>query len=93
MYVYTFSGWTDGTNSYGLTDTLPDVTDDVTYTATFTSRLLPTVTAVIDAIDAIGEVEYTDECKQKIDDARDAYDALDEQKADDPARMYMNLIH
>ena len=38
--------------------------------------------AVEDKIDAIGEVEYTDECKQKIDDAREAYDDLtDEQKA------------
>ncbi|MBR5620524.1 MAG: Ig-like domain repeat protein [Clostridia bacterium] len=37
--------------------------------------------AVEDKIDAIGEVEYTDESKQKIDDAREAYDALtDEQK-------------
>ncbi|MBR4172032.1 MAG: putative Ig domain-containing protein [Kiritimatiellae bacterium] len=41
----------------------------------------PEVTAVIEAIDAIGEVVYTDECKGKIDAAREAYDALtDEQK-------------
>ena len=33
-------------------------------------------------IDAIGEVEYTDESKAKIDDAREAYDGLtDDQKA------------
>ena len=34
--------------------------------------------AVIEKIDAIGEVTYTDECKAKIDEARDAYDALTE---------------
>ena len=32
--------------------------------------------AVIDKIEAIGEVEYTDVCKAKIDDAKDAYNAL-----------------
>ena len=34
-YSYAFSGWSDGTNSYGPTDPLPAVTADVTYTATF----------------------------------------------------------
>ena len=34
-YTYTFSGWTDGTNTYGKDETLPAVTGDVTYTATF----------------------------------------------------------
>ena len=33
---YTFSGWTDGTTTYGLNDTLPAVSGDVTYTAVFT---------------------------------------------------------
>ena len=38
--------------------------------------------AVIEKIEAIGEVEYTDVCKGKIDEANTAYDALtDEQKA------------
>ena len=37
--------------------------------------------AVIEEIDAIGKVEYTDACKNKIDAANTAYDALtDEQK-------------
>lgn len=35
QYTYTFSGWSDGTNTYGATDTLPAVTGDITYTATF----------------------------------------------------------
>ena len=36
---------------------------------------------VIDLIDSIGDVEYTEECKEAIDEAREAYDALtDEQK-------------
>lgn len=38
--------------------------------------------AVIEEIDAIGKVEYSDVCKDKIDNAYNAYDALtDEQKA------------
>ena len=39
-YTYTFNGWTDGENSYGLTDTLPPVTGDATYTATFTPQAM-----------------------------------------------------
>lgn len=35
--TYTFSGWSDGNTTYGLSDTLPNVTADVTYTAQFTS--------------------------------------------------------
>ncbi|MGN1060785.1 MAG: InlB B-repeat-containing protein [Candidatus Coproplasma sp.] len=35
QYTYTFNGWSDGTNTYGLSDTLPAVTGDVTYTAQF----------------------------------------------------------
>ena len=38
--------------------------------------------AVIEIIDAIGKVEYTDACKGKIDEANNAYNALtDDQKA------------
>ena len=44
QYTYTFSGWTDGTNTYGASDTLPAVTGDVTYTATFTSSAKYTYT-------------------------------------------------
>ena len=36
QYTYTFAGWTDGTNEYKPTDTLPIVTDDATYTAMYT---------------------------------------------------------
>ena len=36
--VYTWSGWSDGNNTYSTTDTLPAATTtDVTYTATFSS--------------------------------------------------------
>ncbi|MBQ6413997.1 MAG: hypothetical protein IJI19_11040, partial [Ruminococcus sp.] len=35
-HSYHFSGWTDGTNTYGASDTLPAVTGDVTYTAKYT---------------------------------------------------------
>ena len=41
QYTYTFSGWTDGTTTYGLTDALPAVTADVTYTAVFTAKVAP----------------------------------------------------
>lgn len=43
-YTYTFSGWTDGTTNYGLTDTLPVVTGNVTYTATYTANEKPVIT-------------------------------------------------
>ncbi len=35
QYSYVFNGWSDGVNNYLLTDTLPAVTGDITYTATF----------------------------------------------------------
>jgi hypothetical protein len=38
-YTYTFAGWSDGTKTYGPTDTLPAVTDDATYTAVFDSTV------------------------------------------------------
>ena len=44
QYTYTFAGWSDGTKTYGPTDTLPAVTDDVTYTATFTETAKPAPT-------------------------------------------------
>ena len=51
------------------------------YDITFVDGTLTVVTDpasvdVVELIDAIGEVEYTDESKTKIDDAREAYDAL-----------------
>ena len=38
-YAYTFSGWTDGINTYEPNNTLPAVKSDVTYTATFVSGI------------------------------------------------------
>ncbi len=35
--TYEFAGWNDGENTYALNEALPQVTDDVTYTAVFTS--------------------------------------------------------
>lgn len=35
QYSYSFDGWTDGTNTYHLTDPLPVVTQAVTFTAVF----------------------------------------------------------
>ena len=34
-YNYTFAGWSDDTTTYGLSDTLPIVTEDATYTVQF----------------------------------------------------------
>ena len=42
--------------------------------------LNPEITTVIDKIDAIGTVEYSEACKKKIDDARSAYDGLEKEK-------------
>ena len=38
QYIYTFTGWSDGTNTYGKNDTLPEVTGDATYTAVYSQR-------------------------------------------------------
>ena len=79
-YTYTFAGWTDGTNTYSLTDTLPNVIADVTYTAVFEGTMKPevAVAAMINALPA--EVTVAD--KDAIEAARAAYEALtDDQKA------------
>jgi uncharacterized repeat protein (TIGR02543 family) len=44
QYTYTFSGWSDGTNTYGINDALPAVTGDVTYTAQFSEEVNKTTT-------------------------------------------------
>lgn len=39
-FTYTFSGWKNGTQTYGKDDALPAVTQSVTYTATYTENEL-----------------------------------------------------
>ena len=80
--TYTFSGWTDGTNTYGASDTLPTVTADVTYTATFAAedKAVKNVIALINALPAAAEIIAAD--KAQIEAARAAYEALNgDQKA------------
>ena len=48
QYTYTFSGWTDGNNTYGLNDELPAVTGDATYTAVFDQAERKVAYAVLD---------------------------------------------
>ncbi len=38
-YSYAFMGWTDGTNRYSLTDPLPALTSDITYTALYSETV------------------------------------------------------
>ena len=54
-YTYTFSGWSDGTTTYGLSDTLPNVTAAVTYTATFEATHIPVVLSENDPLTFIAE--------------------------------------
>ena len=45
-YTFTFTGWNDGTTTYAPAAALPEVTDDATYTATFSSaQYVASVTA------------------------------------------------
>ena len=75
-YTYTFSGWTNGTNTYGKDETLPAVTANVIYTATFAreDKAVKNVIALINALPAAAEITAAD--KAQIESARAAYDAL-----------------
>ena len=53
VYSYTFAGWNDGTTTYGLSDDLPEVSGNVTYTAVYNSADLATFD-LVDSIDAGG---------------------------------------
>ena len=74
-YTYTFSGWTDSSNTFYSKDSaLPPVTKDETYTATFASedKAVKNVIAQINALPAAVTVND----KDQIEAARAAYDAL-----------------
>ena len=90
-YIYTFSGWSDGSNTYAA-DALPAVSGDVTYTATFTST--PAVAKIgnakyatlQDAIDAassgdtvtlLADIDFSE-----VTTNRNAHDTGDELKID-----------
>ena len=59
-YRYIFNSWTDGTNEYAVDDTLPAVTGDVVYTATFitASRFEETVDAKSPTCVEDGNIAY-----------------------------------
>ena len=79
---YIFDGWLNSVNNttYTAGQTF-EITSHVTLTAQWTFDV-NAVNDVIEKINAIGEVAYTTDCKDMIDAARAAYDALtDEQKA------------
>ena len=58
QYAYYFAGWSDGSETYGVNDTLPIVTGNVTYTAVF-DEVLRTYTVIWKNDD--GTVLKTDE--------------------------------
>ncbi len=61
QYTYTFAGWTDGTNVYLTGTTLPAVTGDATYTATYTTAVNQYTVTFMDGNMVLGEpqtVEY-----------------------------------
>ena len=71
-----------GEHVYGTTGYKRYVCNTCNYTNTVRQANVAAADNVTNLIDAIGNVEYTDASKAKIDAARDAYDKLtDEQKA------------
>ena len=76
---YTFLGWTgsNGNVPQKNVSIIKGMTGDKEYTAHWMSNA---VAGTIELINAIGTVEYTDACEQKIDTARLEYDALSEEE-------------
>ncbi|WP_044976227.1 carbohydrate-binding protein [Ruminococcus sp. HUN007] len=57
-------------------DQIDTATADLEEALAYAEKLVNEINHVQGLIDAIGEISYTDECKAKIDAAREAYDAL-----------------
>ena len=74
QYTYTFAGWTDGTNEYKPTDTLPIVTDDVTYTAMYTGTT------------NVYTVTFTDDSGQELQSSDVKYGEAPEYTGDTPTK-------
>lgn len=77
---YTFAGWAtsaDGPVVYA-DGAVITATEDSKGPVTLYAVWKLTPTTVVAAINAIGEVVYTSDCKAKIDAAREAYEALSE---------------
>ena len=78
-FQYTISGLSADTKYYYRMETR-DESERLIYTDEGEFRTLTTeVYTVIARIDAIGEVELTDQCGSRIESAREAYDALSEE--------------
>ena len=74
---YTFVGWTgsNGIVPQKNISIIKGMAGDQEYTAHWINSR---VDSVINLIDAIGQIEYTEECNARIDTASEAYGALDE---------------
>lgn len=74
---YTFVGWTgsNGIVPQKNVSIIKGMTGDQEYTAHWINSR---VDSVINLIDAIGQIEYSEECNARIDTASEAYGALDE---------------
>lgn len=58
----------------------------------FTAEKVYPILGVMAKIDAIGTVEYTDDCKSKIDAAREAFDALSQESKEIMAASYLKTL-
>ncbi len=86
---YTFSGWSDGTTTYGLNDTLPAVSADVTYTAQFTAT--EKAPATVKTI-AAGETYYIGDSIAFSDAPPFVYVRYDDDISYGPTGAYTYLI-
>ena len=74
QYTYTFAGWNDGTNTYGLSDTIPAVKGDATYTVVFDSTINEY------------EIKFMDEEGKELQSSKVSYGEMPEYKGETPTK-------